>query len=184
LHHDFREHVKNEGPALKQKGKNKFWERSHSSESSIYSDSLVFLYGQDHGDQYMPLDFNSASFTMRAGIEQQISNLFGVNYLMNSHGTIKIIPFSKILVALKNVESELTFPIPIDNLIRINNWFNYFVHDGKRSYFWNHTFVYSYLSPIFINKNIQITQAGLSEIHNLIMTGGFDLFGRTKVKVI
>jgi len=184
LHHDFREHVKNEGPALKQKGKNKFWERSHSSESSIYSDSLVFLYGQDHGDQYMPLDFNSAIFTMRAGIEQKIRNLFGANFLKNSHGTIKPIPFSNILTSLKKVESEITFPIPIDNLIRINNWFNYFVHDGKRSYFWNYTFVYTYLSSIFTNDNIQITKAGLSEFHNQIMTGGFDLYGRKNVKII
>jgi len=142
------------------------------SDETIYHSSMQNIFGQSTFHAYrIPEPMNSIA-NLRVGIELKLRKLFGASAICKkSDGSLYPIKVTTILDFLKKHEKNIDFPIPISNLIRINNWSNIFIHSGKKDFVWIPVFVHHYLNPMFCRRCVKIKHSTLTELHEELLRG-------------
>ena len=96
------------------------------------------LYGSVSFHSFIDKEPSAAIGTIRQMIELRIRGAFGAMAIIDSQQNNAIMPLkmSKVFEIVKKHEKDIEFPIKFENIIRIYNWSNSFIHSGLGDYSW------------------------------------------------
>lgn len=130
---------------------------SYKMTASMFSFLKEILYLKisdniDISDNSIPL--------LRVAIENKIRKAFGCYGIIDDKDNFKPLQLSLIFEVIKEILKQnpqsIEFKVSFDDIIRIYNWSNIYMHSGFRTYSWLMYYVANYLSPLFVgttNKN-------------------------------
>ena len=114
---------------------------------NFYHGAKQIIYG--HGSFSLTFSDNHSEIavaTVRQALEVRLRGAFGfIGKESKSNNAFHPVPLSMLLEVLSRNKKAIVTPIPIHNLIRINNWANLLLHSGVREYAWTLPRVLDYL---------------------------------------
>lgn len=134
------------------------------------------LYGNISFHSFSDKEISATIGTIRQLIELRIRRSFGVMAFEDQEGNICPLDLSMLFDVIKKYKSDITFPIKLENIIRIYKWANSFVHSGLKDYNWIPFFIEFMLRNFSfgekrdygwnINNGISMSQKTIDAIQN------------------
>ena len=114
---------------------------------SFYHGAKQIIYG--HGSFGLTFSDNHSEIavaTVRQALEVRLRGAFGfIGKESIDNNAFSPVSLSVLLDVLSKHNAKIETPIPVHNLIRINNWANLLLHSGVREYAWTLPRVLDYL---------------------------------------
>ena len=96
------------------------------------------LYGSVSAHSFADKEISAAIGTIRQLIELRIRRAFGILAYQDTQKKNSVTPLnmSDIFNVLEMFKEDITFPVKLENIKRIYNWSNRFIHGGYGDYSW------------------------------------------------
>ena len=145
---------------------------------NFYHGAKQIIYG--HGSFRLTFSDNHSEIavaTVRQALEVRLRGAFGFIGKESKDNAFHPVPLSMLLEVLSRNKTEIDTPIPIHNLVRINNWANLLLHSGVREYAWTLPRVLDYLRSWLVggdkagaswtvDSGIRVSKKAFDEIQN------------------
>ena len=143
----------------------------------VFHGARQIIYGHGtFGLSFLDNHSDLSIATIRQAIEIRLRQAFGIFGKKSlKDGSIQPVALSVLLKAL--AAEQVSMPLPIQHLRRINHWANHHMHSGMRHYSWMPPRVLAYLRPFLlgvgkidgrstVNNGIRLTRASFDAIRD------------------
>lgn len=140
------------------------------------------LFGQVSYNSFADMEISTSIAVIRQLIELRIRRAFGVlSYIDKDSGVPSPLKLSSLFDCIKKHKDEISFPLKIENIERIYNWSNMYVHSGKCELSWIPYYVENILKELSfgqmtengwdVKNGISTTSEVIQQIHYELLAG-------------
>ncbi len=132
------------------------WWRNHDNPLEVFNGVQQMIYSPYSGLAHADRVWSMPAATLRVAIELRLRHAFCIYAMVNSaspHLPV-FIDMSKLFDAMRPLKQYIKFATDIDDVEKIYQWSNLYLHGGRRDYPWVAGFVLHYIRPILTGEKI------------------------------